>query len=122
MAIHSKLTLRALGLAFVLVILVLAGITPARQAYEHRQRISAEQERLETLRTQNHLLQERLARLQDPDYMEKLAREQLGLVKEGEWSYVVVPPPVATATVQAPAPVSASLGRRAWTWVTGLFD
>lgn len=94
--------------------LALTGLAPARQAYLQRQRIVAEERRLAALQAENGRLSERLQRLNDPEYVEKLAREQLGLVKPGEVSYVVVPPPEeVTATARTPVDESKSLWDKA---------
>jgi hypothetical protein len=37
-------------------------------------------------------LKNRIHRLQDPDFVEQLARQQVGLVRPGEIPYVVMPP------------------------------
>jgi len=47
---------------------------------------------LESVESRNAELQSRVAELEDPDYIEQLAREEFGLVKPGEESYVIVPP------------------------------
>lgn len=44
--------------------------------------------RLEQLRQANHTLSDEKARLATPAYVEKLARDELGLVKPGEVPYV----------------------------------
>lgn len=82
--------------------LALTGLGPARQAYQQRQAIARQESRLAALNRTNAELAGRLARFNDPAYLEKLAREQLGVVRPGETSYVVVP-------ASAPArPASAS--------------
>ena len=49
------------------------------------------------LRREGKLLQD------DPVYLEKVAREKMGLIREGEVVYRMVPPPATNATVP-PAP------------------
>ena len=45
-------------------------------------------EELRALRMENNGLKQKIGRLtQDTDYIERLARDQLGLVREGEWVY-----------------------------------
>jgi len=47
--------------------------------------------RIESLRSYNDELAEEVANLQDKDYIEKVAREQLGLMKKGEVPIITVP-------------------------------
>lgn len=108
-------------MAVVLGALALASLAPIRQAYTQNQRINAEEAKLQALEAENRELRERLERLNDPDYVEKLAREQLGLVKPGEISYVVVPPAPSTSTAVAPPADSQSLWQKFLRLVSGLF-
>ncbi|MFN2489727.1 MAG: septum formation initiator family protein [Actinomycetota bacterium] len=79
----------------VLLLLGLAGamaIQPTRQLLAQRSRIaemSAELRRTEAL---NGRLEDYIGRLNDPDYIEQQARSQLGLVRPGETTFVVMPP------------------------------
>jgi len=60
-------------------------------------RLNREAARLEALRRglqeQNAILREEMKLLQTPGYIEKLAREQLGLVRPGEVAILIVRPP-----------------------------
>lgn len=60
-------------------------------------RLNREAARLETLRRgleeHNAILREEMKLLQTPRYIEKLAREQLGLVKPGEVAILIIQPP-----------------------------
>ncbi|WP_251424275.1 FtsB family cell division protein [Veillonella agrestimuris] len=53
--------------------------------YHEKQQI---EQQLQELRMQNDKLEEEKAKLQDPQAIEALAREELGLVKPGEVPYV----------------------------------
>jgi cell division protein FtsL len=63
----------------------------SRHGYLRRRELARDNERLSTeveeLRHENALLREELERLDDPEAVEKIAREELGLVKEGETVY-----------------------------------
>jgi cell division protein FtsB len=63
----------------------------SRHGYLRRRELLRENERLQTeleqLQAENARLREELSRLDDPEAVEKLAREELGLVKEGETVY-----------------------------------
>jgi cell division protein FtsB len=94
-------------LALVVGALAVTGIAPAQQVYQQRRLIDKEEAKLAALSEKNAVLESRLARSQDPAYMEKLAREQLGLVRPGETSYVVIPgPPVPAPPAQPAQPSS----------------
>lgn len=94
---------------------------PLRQAYEQRQALAQEKTRLQALRSENKSLEQRLARLNDPEYQEKLAREQLGLVRPGETSYVVVPGPTPTETVKVRIEPKRVWYEKLGRWVKSLF-
>lgn len=85
------------GWAPVVAVLLIVGliaaiaIEPARQLLAQRDRINGMASELEELTTTNRALEERIDRLQDPDYLEQEARE-VGLVRPGETAYVVMPP------------------------------
>ena len=79
----------------VLLILGLAGamaIQPTRQLFEQRQRIAEMTAELRRTQDANRRLAGDIERLGDPDYLEQQAREQFGLVRPGETTYVVMPP------------------------------
>lgn len=63
----------------------------SRHGYLRRRELARENERLQAelqkLRDENARLRAELERLDDPDAVEKLAREELGLVKDGETVY-----------------------------------
>ena len=67
-------------------------IEPTRQLLEQRTRIAGMHEELRAIEHSNDRLQRRVARLQDPDYLEQQARAQSGLVRPGETSVIVMPP------------------------------
>ncbi len=79
---HSKLFLGA-------VIIVLLGVfTLELQQWQQRQKINAEinhlKEEQASLEARNNALQQSLQYFSSENYQEKLAREQLGLKKDGE--------------------------------------
>lgn len=79
----------------VILVLGLVGtlvIKPTRQLLAQRDRIQATANDLSQVRSSNAQLRQRIARLNDPDYIEQRAREGMGLIKPGETSYVVLPP------------------------------
>jgi cell division protein FtsB len=86
-----------MGPQIVVVVLVLGltgamAIEPTRQLLEQRDRIAQATAELKRTRATNERLAAYLERLRDPDYLEQQARAQLGLVRPGETTYVVMPP------------------------------
>lgn len=80
--------------AFVVLLVVLATMaaTPAQRYLEAQQRVDNLTELRDELAADVDALEERKARLQDPDEIELLARRELGLVRPGEVPYVIVRP------------------------------
>ena len=86
---------RVLALAFLAAAgLVLLG-PPVRGWWEQRSEISSARAELEAIEADNAELQRRLERIEDPEELERIARRDLGLVREGEESYTVLPPSTA---------------------------
>lgn len=83
----------AAGLLVALAVLAL-GMFPTRIFLDQRAATAEANERLEVLRAQNAAYEERIATLQDPEEVERLAREQFNLVKPGEEAYAVLPAPL----------------------------
>ena len=67
-------------------------IEPTRQLLEQRDRISGMADELQAVHESNRSLEQRIARLNNPDYIEQRARETTGLVRPGETAVVVMPP------------------------------
>jgi cell division protein FtsB len=82
----------------VVVLLLVVGLVgamalePTRRLLEQRDRIAGMADDLREVKRMNRKLETRIERLQDPDFIEQRAREQLGLIKEGETTFVVMPP------------------------------
>ena len=103
------------GAQVVAVLLVLGlfgalAVEPTRQLIEQRERISGMSSDLNRLERSNGRLEARIKRLNDPDYLEQRAREQVGLIRPGETTYVVMPPRRAASEAgpkvrEGPAPV-----------------
>jgi cell division protein FtsB len=85
--------------AAVAAAVVIAG-APARQWWSQRGEINQAEEELRQLSEDNEALEARLDRMQDPQEVERVARDELGMVREGEESYSILPP--ATAGVALP--------------------
>lgn len=99
----QRLTFHGSVLVVTLAVLLLMAVPPARQLYREHAQVQAAERKLQALKRDNARLDEHLARLKDPDYLEKLARRELGLVRPGEIGYVVVPGETAPKKDAAPA-------------------
>lgn len=81
-------------------VLILAA--PIRGWWSQRSEISGARSDLAAVEVDNEQLQVRLDRIGDPTELERIARRDLGLVREGEESYTVLPP-VTAGMVLPPA-------------------
>ena len=86
-----------LGPQIVVILLVVGlaaamAVQPTRQLLQQRRLIEGMTDDLTQLREENRTLDTHVQRLRDPDYIEEQARE-LGLVRPGERSFVVVAKP-----------------------------
>ncbi len=114
---HLKARFRMGALGLVVGALALTGVAPARQAFEQRRVVSEVQAKVDALEERNAQLTGRLNRLSDVSYMEKLAREQLGVVRPGETSYVIVPAPVPAQPVAQVDPEPPGIRERVAGWI-----
>ena len=80
--------------AFVLVLGLVGAmaIEPTRQLLDQRTRISSMAGELREVQEGNVQLEAQIERLNNDDYIEQRARAQIGLVRPGETTYVVMPP------------------------------
>ena len=81
-----------LALLSVLVVILGLYISPAKHWYEQSRTSKAQKQELQRLDGENAALKRRLRRLRNPDTLENEAR-RLGMVREGERSYVIENPP-----------------------------
>ncbi|MDQ3878841.1 MAG: septum formation initiator family protein, partial [Actinomycetota bacterium] len=63
-------------------------IKPTRDLLQQRSRVAGVARELALLQHSNNRLEQRIAKLKDPDYIDQLARRQIGLVRPGEVPYV----------------------------------
>jgi cell division protein FtsB len=90
-ASRVRFTSRAIALGVVVLTLLVAGIYPLRTFLAERARIASLEQRAHELKHDNASLEQTIARLHDPAYLERLARECLGMVRPGEVSFLIVP-------------------------------
>jgi cell division protein FtsL len=89
----------SMRLALVLVVLVgllFAFVYPTRTFLDQRNETSKARAQLETLQAENARLARESKRLSTDSEIERLARQQYGLVKPGERSFVILPAPSST--------------------------
>src|SRR5213078_2465692 len=83
-------------------------VFPGRTYLAPRRSLAAAEARLHVLKTENKALDQRVARLHDDAEIERLAREQYGLVKPGEEAYAILPSPPPPTTVPPTAAKSSA--------------
>ncbi len=106
------------------VALVVAGIlftfgTPARTWMDQRQAISSARQRSAVLDEQGRDLQARVDLLQTDAEVERIAREQYGLVRPGEEAFGILPAPGAPQPPPPPPPPGPRPVDRPW-WESAL--
>jgi cell division protein FtsB len=88
-------SVRISGRALVLLLLVLVVLTfaiaPLRAYLAERSQLAELLVQADELEASNAALARRIERLNDPDYLERLARECLGMVEPGETAFMTVP-------------------------------
>ena len=88
----------------VLVGLLFAFVSPTRTFLDQRSQTNKARSQLEVLQSENARLARESKRLSTDSEIERLAREQYGLVKPGERPFVILPAPSSTTP---PPPSSA---------------
>jgi len=86
-----RLSPRGLLLVVAVSLILVAAVAPARNLIAQRAQLAHLHQQTIELQRQNDALQARVTQLGDPTYLEKLARECLGMVKPGEVAFVTIP-------------------------------
>lgn len=100
-----------LGLVVLLALLAFMAAAPIRSLDAANQRVEHLRTTKQQLTASVTELEQRSARLRDPDDVELLARTEFGLVKSGETAYVVATPEDPIAAGATPPD---GAGHRAW--------
>jgi cell division protein FtsB len=69
--------------------IVLAGVFPFRQLIAQERLVDNTRDKLDALVVENELIQEQIDAVQSPAELERIAREQYGMARPGETTYVV---------------------------------
>ena len=88
-ASRLRLTGRAVVLAVVILLIGVASVGVLRQYLDQRSQINRLERQVTTLESERVRLEQEIARLHDPEHLERLARECLGMVRPGEIRFVV---------------------------------
>ena len=86
-----QITPRGAVLSLVVIALLFYLVVPLRTFVAQRDRMRVVEHQEQVLTQQNAKLQRQVDLLQDPGYLERIARECLGMVKQGEIGFIVVP-------------------------------
>jgi cell division protein FtsB len=86
-----RATPRASILLFAVFLAVVFAVAPMRAYLHQRAELSDLQRQADQLEEQNTALERRIADLNDPATLERLARECLGMVEPGEIAFVPIP-------------------------------
>ncbi|MGI8822357.1 MAG: FtsB family cell division protein [Acidimicrobiia bacterium] len=105
-----------------LVTAVLGGVFPFRQIIAQHRQVDTAEQRLADLIAVNEELEGEIATLQTPTEIERIAREQFGLVRPGEVGYVVEQPAGAAEESVIPEPTVAHDEERSDSWWRGVWD
>jgi cell division protein FtsB len=99
-----------LGPAVLLVVLLAlaTNVLPLRQIVAQRQELAATTSQLDRITAQNVMLDAKVAALETPVEVERLAREELGYVRPGEQAFVVMDPTPQTDPAPAATPGAAA--------------
>ncbi len=83
----KKIIFRAIFIVIVLCVIFLPGYSRLQKLREEN---SEQSKRIKLLEEHNEKMRTELARMrEDPDYLEKKARDKLGIIKKGEVIYHV---------------------------------
>ena len=89
-------------------------VLPGRTYLDQQRSLAAADTRLHVLSNENHKLQQQIQQLQTDGEIERLARQQYGLVKPGEQAYAILPPAQPTIGPPAPAQPHRGMWYRIW--------
>jgi len=86
-----RLTARATILLTIMIGVLVLSVAPARMYFEQQAELARFEHEAAVLERKNDALSARAQQLRDRAFLERLARQCLGMVKPGEVAFVVVP-------------------------------
>ena len=116
-----RLTFHGTLLGIILLLLAMMATGPARQLWAEHQQIRSDEATLAGGNAEATRLTARIQAMQDPKHVEQLARDQLGYVRPGETSYIIVHPQPASPSPPAPKKPHVSWVRLVWSGVSAAF-
>ena len=88
---RARLTVRATVLLTLIVGVLALSVAPAQMYFEQKAELARFEQQAAALERKNGALAARTEQLRDRAFLERLARQCLGMVKRGEIAFVVVP-------------------------------
>jgi cell division protein FtsB len=88
---RARLTARATILLTIVIGVLILSVAPARMYLAQQAELARFEHEAAVLERKNEALAARAAELKDRAFLERLARQCLGMVKPGEVAFVVVP-------------------------------
>jgi cell division protein FtsB len=88
---RARLTARATVLLTLIVGVLALSVAPAQMYFEQKAELARFEKQAAALERRNDALAARAEQLRDRAFLERLARQCLGMVKPGEIAFVVVP-------------------------------
>jgi cell division protein FtsB len=88
---RARLNARAVALLLIALAVMLLAIAPLRGYLDERGQLADLRQQAAVLEQQNRALQDTIDRLSDATFLERIARECLGMVRPGETAFVIVP-------------------------------
>src|SRR6266851_3775639 len=112
-----RLTFHGTLLGVIMLLLAMMALGPARQLWNEQQRSRSDTQAIAAGNAEATRLTARIQAMQDPKHVEQLARDQLGYVRPGETSYIIVHPQPASPTPPASIPRHVSWLHLAWSGI-----
>jgi cell division protein FtsB len=88
---RARLTARATVLLAIMIGVLALSVAPAQMYFEQKEELARAEQQAAALERRNEALAARAEQLRDHAFLERLARQCLGMVKPGETAFVVVP-------------------------------
>ena len=88
---RARLTARATILLGIMIGVLALSVAPAQMYFEQTAELARFEQQADALERRNEALAARAEQLRDHAFLERLARQCLGMVKPGEIAFVVVP-------------------------------